>query len=108
MADSEIEINGGVVVYEGSGSAPEAFTSADPQQFWLKAIPVEGYRPVHCKLRVGDVLLLSKRIIHASRPNVSTRTRLSIDFRFFGAQGRSQKHYLDMQTWDVAVPREVA
>jgi len=97
---------GGVAVYEGSGGAPEAPTDPQRDRFWLKGIPVEGYRPVHCEMAVGDVLLLNRRIIHASMPNRSDRTRLSIDFRFFGARDRSHKHHLDMQTWTVIAPPE--
>lgn len=97
---------GGVVVYEGSGAAPETRTETDRDRFWLKGIPVDGYKPVHCKIGIGDVLLLNKWIIHASMPNRSSRTRFSIDFRFFGERDRSHKHYLDMQTWTVISPGE--
>jgi ectoine hydroxylase-related dioxygenase (phytanoyl-CoA dioxygenase family) len=69
---------------------------------------VDGYKPVHCRLHIGDVLLLNKHIIHASMPNHSIRTRFSIDFRFFGARDHSHKHYLDMQTWNVIAPGEDA
>jgi len=99
---------GGVVVYEGSGGAPETPTDSERDRFWLKGIPVEGYRPVHCEMAVGDVLLLNRHIIHASMPNRSDRTRLSIDFRFFGARDRSHKHHLDIQTWTVIAPAEAA
>lgn len=95
---------GGVVVYEGSSSPCEIATAADPQGYWLKGLSTEGYTPVHCKLKVGDVLLMSKWIIHASMPNRSSRTRLSIDFRFFGGEDSSSKHYLNMQSGKVIEP----
>jgi hypothetical protein len=53
---------------------------------------------------VGDALLLNKWIVHESVPNVSSRIRYSIDFRFFSGRDSSSKHLLDMQTWKVIEP----
>lgn len=97
---------GGVVVYEGSATPCEIATAADPEGFWLRGLRTEGYSPVHCKLKVGDVLLMSKWIIHASMPNRSARTRLSIDYRFFGERDSSAKHHLDLQSETVIAPGE--
>jgi len=37
-------------------------------------------------------------------PNSSDRMRLSCDFRFFGEQSHSTKHYLDIATNTVVAP----
>lgn len=95
---------GGVAVYEGSNAPCEIAVPRDPQGHWLQGVSTRGYEAVHCKLRGGDVLVLNKWIIHASMPNRATRTRLSIDYRFFGGQDSSSKHYLDLQTGVVIAP----
>lgn len=95
---------GGVAVYPGSAAPCEIAVPRDPQGHWLRGVSTHGYESLHCKLRMGDVLLLSKWIIHASMPNHSPRTRLSIDYRFFGEQDRSTKHHLDLQTGVVIAP----
>ncbi len=56
-------------------------------------------------MQVGDVLILSKWILHESMPNRSNKTRISTDFRFFTESERSTKHFLDMQSWQVSEPR---
>ena len=54
----------------------------------------------------GDLIIFNKQLIHVSQPNVSTRTRLSIDMRFFPDTVVSRKHALDMQHWRVLAPGE--
>lgn len=88
---------GGVTVYEGSGQDEEHPVESFSSEFWKRGVSVDSYKPTHCKMNVGDILILNKRIIHGSRSNQSNRTRISIDFRFFGEGSRSDKHYLDMQ-----------
>lgn len=95
---------GGVAVYPGSAAPCEIAVPRDPQGHWLRGVSTQGYEALHCKLRVGDVLLLSKWIIHSSMPNHSSRTRLSIDYRFFGEQDSSTKHHLDLQSGVVIAP----
>ena len=52
----------------------------------------------------GDLVVMSKRTLHESMPNLSDRLRLSCDFRFFGEQSRSTKHYLDISADKVVAP----
>lgn len=95
---------GGVMMYRGSGHAPEHPVSQSKSEFWQKGVPTDGYTPVHCKIRAGDVLALNKWVVHGSMPNKSPCTRISIDFRFFGERDRSSKHYLDIQKRKVIAP----
>jgi ectoine hydroxylase-related dioxygenase (phytanoyl-CoA dioxygenase family) len=94
---------GGVGVYEGTGRSPEHSVGQD--RFWLQPVAAEG-RPVHHAMSRGDALLLNRWIVHQSMPNRSARTRLSIDFRFFGEHDSSTKHYLDLQRRVVVPPPE--
>jgi len=99
---------GGVIVYEGTGQAELQEAPSSPTEYWRKAIETQGATPVHMKIKMGDVLLLNPFIIHGSAANRSDRTRVSIDFRFFGGDGASAKHHLDMQTWRVVEPSPVS
>lgn len=99
---------GGVRVFQGSNAEKEFLETAETDKFWLKSVPSEGFRAEACEMRVGDVLLLSKWILHESMPNLSERTRISTDFRFFAETERSTKHFLDMQTWKVIAPEVAA
>jgi hypothetical protein len=47
---------------------------------------------------------MGKRTMHESMPNSSDRMRLSCDFRFFGEQSHSTKHYLDIAANTVVAP----
>lgn len=95
---------GGVTVYVGSGREPEHPIEQAASEFWQKGVPTGSYPARHCKIKVGDVLAFSPFVIHQSMPNRSNRTRLSIDFRLFGEQDSSTKHYLDLQTLQVIAP----
>mgnify|MGYP000858271478 CR=1 FL=1 len=96
---------GGVAVYPGSGSVKHA-ASHDQGNFWYDAAPTEGLEKLHVHCAPGDILVMNNHVIHESMPNVSDRTRVSVDLRFFGASGWSRKHYLDMQDWHVVAPTE--
>jgi len=97
---------GGVTMYEGSGQAPEYSVEQASSDFWQQGIPTEGYRPVHCTMKAGSVLALNKWVIHGSTAIRSSNTRMSTDFRFFGASDRSTKHYLDMKRRQVVKPEQ--
>lgn len=99
---------GGVIVYEGTGQAVVQDAPSSMTEYWRKAVETGDATPVHMKIRMGDVLLLNPYIIHGSAANSSDRTRVSIDFRFFGADGASAKHHLDLQTWRVVDPAPVS
>lgn len=55
-------------------------------------------------MKPGDILLLNPNVLHASRPNTSERIRISIDFRFFGKNGNSSKHHLNLNTNELLEP----
>lgn len=97
------EACGGMTMFEGSQDAVDRHD--EKSDLWLKRVSTTGYRPRVCgPLSPGDVVVFNKWIIHESRPNVSQRTRLSIDFRFFPGRVVSGKHALDMQSWRVLPP----
>jgi ectoine hydroxylase-related dioxygenase (phytanoyl-CoA dioxygenase family) len=103
MVDIDSEC-GGVTVFKGSNATKERLAGAETDKFWLKSLPTGAYEAEHCTMRLGDVLVLSKWILHESMPNRSGRTRISSDCRFFPATERSKKHVLDMQRWEVIEP----
>ena len=98
---------GGVRVFEDS--AEDAPRSDEPPRMldnglWLAGVETGAYQARDSKFSPGDALFLDKNVVHESRPNTSTRTRYSIDFRFFGENATTTKHYLDMQEWKVVAP----
>lgn len=97
------EACGGVGIYAGSHVEPERPVSST-ETLWFEGLATEGFRLVRPIMRPGDVLVFNPMIIHASMPNVSQRTRYSIDFRFFSALQESTKHYLDLQSMEVIAP----
>ncbi len=99
---------GGVRVFKGSNTGGEFLDSAEKEKFWLKSVPSDGFEAERCEMRVGDVLLLSKWMLHESMPTLSDRIRISTDFRFFSESERSTKHFLDMQSWKVIEPEVTA
>ena len=94
---------GGVAVFEASHEASLDVPQHDGE-FWLRPLSTNGFRRVECRIKAGDALVLHKHVIHKSVGNRSDRTRLSVDFRFFGEGQSSSKHYLDLQTWEVVSP----
>ena len=96
---------GGVVVYEGSNEQIERSRTGDESD-WLGGIDTSEFDEVACSpMEPGDVLLLNRWIVHGSAPNRSDKTRISVDYRFFGEPAQSNKHYLDLQTLDVVAPK---
>ncbi|HWZ47456.1 MAG TPA: phytanoyl-CoA dioxygenase family protein [Herbaspirillum sp.] len=96
---------GGVIVYEGSGKSHVMDAPDSQNSYWRNPVETQNYSPKHIKIKARDVLLLNPNIIHGSAPNTSDRTRISIDFRIFGEQGSSLKHYLDLQTTRIFEPK---
>ncbi len=102
------DVCGGVAVYPGSHRA-EVITGPAPANDWLPAIqPPEGAeRVVLAPLRIGDVVILHSRVMHESMRNRSDHVRLSCDYRFFGSEGGSSKHYLDLANDVIHEPAHV-
>ena len=97
---------GGVTVYEGSGFEQEHETIQTSSDFWLKSVPTKNFKPIHCTMKVGSILALNKYVVHSSTPNQSSRTRLSIDYRFFNKKYGSTKHSLDLKHRLISKPQE--
>ncbi|HTJ96087.1 MAG TPA: phytanoyl-CoA dioxygenase family protein [Rhodocyclaceae bacterium] len=91
---------GGMIMYEGSQHRTEAV--AQGNNGWLEAIDTSTF-PAHqlVGLEPGDVVILSPQIVHGSAPNVSNRTRLSMDLRIFGEHARSSKHHMNLDTLEI-------
>lgn len=98
------ELCGGMAVFEGSQAEPELKDDEVSDQ-WRRAISTKGFRSRPCRpMSPGDAIIFNKQLIHVSQPNISTRTRLSVDLRFFPATIVSGKHALDLQEWRVLPP----
>jgi len=98
------EACGGVKLYQGSQTHKMLDTSKTEDSYWNQEIPVFDYPEISLPMKKGDFLTFGKKLIHASCPNISDKTRISIDFRFFGENSFSKKYYLDLQTNKVASP----
>ena len=101
---------GGMAAYTRTHQAPELIKERQQAAAdgWLPPIDAgsadRARRVVLAPLDPGDLVVMSKRTLHESMPNLSDRLRLSCDFRFFGEQSRSTKHYLDISADKVVAP----
>lgn len=88
---------GGLVIFEDS---QHVVSNVAPEyNGWMHPVPVDGFQRKQLEgLEPGDVALLSPNIVHASAPNISHRTRLSMDIRIFGEKTHSSKHHMNLQT----------
>lgn len=68
---------------------------------WLRGLDSQGTKPVYATMLPGDAMIFHRCMIHATRPNRSTRPRFSIDMRFFPAHIPCPKPYLDLTTGEV-------
>lgn len=93
---------GGVVFFPNTGHLPEQPQKSAQGLFWQGGVAVPEEPPIMPELVPGDILLINPWVLHASAPNHSVHTRLSIDYRFF--TGRSLKHSLDLSCWQVREP----
>jgi hypothetical protein len=98
---------GGMAVYPRTHGRGELFAggAVAPANGWIPGVDVAGLERVELyPLAPGDVVVMGNETVHASMPNLSARTRLSVDFRFFGDNSRSSKHYLDLAARRVVAP----
>jgi Phytanoyl-CoA dioxygenase (PhyH) len=98
---------GGMAVYPRTQGRGELFTgdAVAPADGWIPGVEVAGIERLELyPLAPGDVVIMGNETVHESMPNLSSRTRLSIDFRFFGDNSRSSKHYLDLAERRVVAP----
>jgi len=101
---------GGMVAYARTHNTPEMVLERQhaAADGWLPPIEVgsanEAQRVVLAPLDPGDLVVMGKRTMHESMANSSDRMRLSCDFRFFGEQSHSTKHYLDIAANKVVAP----
>ena len=93
---------GGVGVYEGSGESDTLDFSQG--NIWIDRTPTDEFSLRHCKMRMGDVLIFNKYLIHESQPNLSDHRRYSLDCRAFGHHTKSSKHHLDVERGVIIPP----
>jgi len=98
------ELCGGVEFFPEVGPHSIDVVDLDPDKPWLSPVSTAGLRGVHPAMEPGDVLLFDRNVVHQSVENVSDRTRLSIDFRFFGEHDSSTKSFLDLETGEATHP----
>jgi ectoine hydroxylase-related dioxygenase (phytanoyl-CoA dioxygenase family) len=97
---------GGVTVYPGSDNVQQNTVKLN-HGVWFDDIDVSGTVPVDCApMAKGDVLIFNRFLAHKSMPNLSNRIRFSLDLRFFTDNDYSEKHYLNMTTWEVIAPND--
>jgi ectoine hydroxylase-related dioxygenase (phytanoyl-CoA dioxygenase family) len=97
---------GGVTVFPGSDKA-QLDTQMMDHGIWYDDVDTTGFEPLDCApMAPGDVLIFNRFLAHKSMANTSNRIRFSMDYRFFPASERSEKHYLDMDQWKVIAPDE--
>jgi ectoine hydroxylase-related dioxygenase (phytanoyl-CoA dioxygenase family) len=95
---------GGMAVYERSHRAPLAL-DAGAAEGWFPDLATDSFvKHVCAPMKPGDAILFGPTLIHGSVPNISDRTRFSLDMRFFPESGYSSRHVLDLQTWAVLEP----
>jgi hypothetical protein len=78
---------------------------------WVPLVPIDdacgGLRingkPV-APMAPGDAVIMGMDCLHESMANRSDRARLSCDFRFFGSNASSSKHYMDCETGRIVAP----
>jgi hypothetical protein len=103
------EYCGGMAVYPGTQGIGDVYQGpqVEVSDGWLTPVDTAGYeRLVLAPLSLGDIVVIGDEIIHESIANTSERTRISIDYRIFGAHSHSTKHHLDLQTGRLNPPPE--
>jgi hypothetical protein len=98
------DLCGGVNLYSGSQNHNVLNVSKKVGSYWNQEIPIFDYPEVSFSMNKGDFLTFGKTLIHSSRGNSSNYVRISIDYRFFGENSYSKKHYLDLQSLKVISP----
>jgi hypothetical protein len=74
-------------------------------RFWLPALSTNSLNKIVCSpIFPGDVVVFNPEVVHGSELNNSSRTRLSVDMRFFRKNFGSRKHFLDLQEWRIVNP----
>lgn len=107
---------GGISFYLESGDQESVFESEardselnkdtnQTSKYWLPALSTNSYHRIICSpILPGDVVVFNQEVVHGSESNISSRTRLSIDMRFFTTNLVSKKHSLDLQEWRIINP----
>ncbi len=97
---------GGVLLYPKSHTDRAEGTRRRADGLWFEPVSTRGRAGVQEDVAPGDVLLLHEGVVHESVPNTSDGTRLSIDFRVFGAGDTSTKHHVALDTMILHAPGE--
>jgi ectoine hydroxylase-related dioxygenase (phytanoyl-CoA dioxygenase family) len=105
--DAFNEDQGGLTVWPLSHHNTVKPESVNKEGNWLEPLKTEQFEKVELKCKKGDCIIMSSKLIHASRQNNTDTPRLSLDMRFFGSKNHTNKYYLDCQSWEVFPPDEV-
>lgn len=93
----------GLIVYKGSHG--KKLQTVKSKNYWFKGLDIKNFKETKINmLNIGDIVLLSSTIIHASDINYSKSIRYSIDYRFFSHPNKSRKHYFDFSLNKLIVP----
>ena len=88
---------GGINVYPEASSASEVMEgSGTTEWLYLPPIEVSEKDALHIEMNPGDMLLMSKWLVHASRPNTSSMDRVSLSMRLFPGSVETEKPYMDL------------
>lgn len=109
---------GGVTVWELSDEETSQTentsvhdTSSGIVREWHDAIETEGLVSQDCvPMDPGDVLVFGTQVIHGSMANTSSRTRISMEFRWLPEGGHSTRPVLDLKNglWKPQLDMEVS
>lgn len=91
---------GGMAVFPGTQQLGELYKGAPvaAADGWIPKIDTSTFKRVEMHpLSAGDIVVMADKTVHESMSNTSDGIRISIDFRFFGENSGSTKHYLDLQ-----------
>jgi hypothetical protein len=98
---------GGMALFPRTQGRGELFRgqSVAPVDGWIPAVDTSDLERVEFQpLSPGDIVVMGEETVHESMPNRSPGIRLSVDFRFFGDNSSSTKHYLDINERCVIAP----
>jgi len=100
-----VEINdrcGGITVYPDASQSIEMVAATNATEWlYFPPINVSQENALHIEMDAGDMLLMSKWLVHASRPNASSTDRVSLSMRFFPGTVDSERPYLDLEQGNV-------
>jgi len=100
---------GGVTVWEAAGGVDlrtdemsDGIKSSGLVRTWHEGVITDGLIKHDCSpMALGDVLTFGSGVLHGSMPNTSTRTRISMEFRFLPDGASSSKPVWDLKSGEL-------